>query len=50
VLGICSASSIGRNPRRRAAYYLIDIDPISRRLAVSAHQLGAAGQFHILPG
>jgi 3',5'-cyclic AMP phosphodiesterase CpdA len=50
VLGICSASSIGRNPRRRAAYYLIDIDPNSRRIAVSARQLGAAGQFHTLPG
>jgi 3',5'-cyclic AMP phosphodiesterase CpdA len=50
VLGICSASSIGRNPRRRAAYYLIDIDPNSRRLTVSARQLGAAGQFHTLPG
>ena len=50
VLGICSASSIGRNPRRRAAYYLIDIDPNSRRLTVSARQLGVAGQFHTLPG
>lgn len=48
VLGICSASSIGRNPRRRAAYYMIDIDAKSRRLALSARQLGAAGQFHAL--
>ncbi len=48
VLGICSASSIGRNPRRRAAYYLIDIDPKSRRLTFSARQLGAAGQFSTL--
>jgi 3',5'-cyclic AMP phosphodiesterase CpdA len=50
VLGICSASSIGRNPRRRAAYYLIDIDASNRRLDYSARQLGAAGQFHSLPG
>ncbi len=46
VLGICSASSIGRNPRRRAAYYLIDIDVNNRRIAINARQLGAAGQFH----
>jgi 3',5'-cyclic AMP phosphodiesterase CpdA len=50
VLGICSASSIGRNPRRRAAYYLIDIDPKTRRLAITARQLDAAGQFHTLSG
>lgn len=48
VLGICSASSIGRNPRRRAAYYLIDIDAKSRRLSFTARQLGAAGQFNPL--
>jgi 3',5'-cyclic AMP phosphodiesterase CpdA len=48
VLGICSASSIGRNPRRRAAYYLIDIDAKTRRLVINARQLGVAGQFHIL--
>ncbi len=48
VLGICSASSIGRNPRRRAAYYLIDIDAGIRRLGITARQLGAAGQFHVL--
>jgi len=50
VLGICSASSIGRNPRRRAAYYLIDIDAKTRRLVISARQLGVAGQFHVLSG
>jgi 3',5'-cyclic AMP phosphodiesterase CpdA len=50
VLGICSASSIGRNPRRRAAYYLIDIDAKTRRLAITARQLGVAGQFHVLSG
>lgn len=50
VLGICSASSIGRNPRRRAAYYLIDIDAKTRRLVITARQLGAAGQFHVLSG
>jgi 3',5'-cyclic AMP phosphodiesterase CpdA len=49
VLGIGSASSIGRNPRRRAAYYLIDIDPVARRLHITARQLGADGQFHIMP-
>ena len=49
VLGICSASSIGRSPRRRAAYYLIDIDAGHRRLGVTARQLGAGGQFHLLP-
>ena len=48
VLGICSASSIGRNPRRRAAYYLIDIDAKTRRLVITARQLGVAGQFHVL--
>ncbi len=48
VLGICSASSIGRNPRRRAAYYLIDIDAKNRRLVFTARQLGAAGQFNTL--
>jgi 3',5'-cyclic AMP phosphodiesterase CpdA len=48
VLGICSASSIGRNPRRRAAYYLIDIDAKTRRIVINARQLGVAGQFHIL--
>ena len=48
VLGICSASSIGRNPRRRSAYYLIDIDAKTRRLVINARQLGVAGQFHIL--
>jgi len=47
VLGICSASSIGRNPRRRAAYYLIDIDTKTRRLVINARQLGVSGQFHI---
>ncbi|PPQ36199.1 3',5'-cyclic AMP phosphodiesterase CpdA [Rhodoblastus acidophilus] len=46
VLGIGSASSIGRNPRRRAAYYLIDLDVNARRLHISARQLGADGQFH----
>ena len=50
VLGICSASSIGRNPRRRAAYYLIDIDAKTRRLVINARQLGVAGQFHVLSG
>jgi 3',5'-cyclic AMP phosphodiesterase CpdA len=45
VLGICSASSIGRNPRRRAAYYLIDFDPVARRMALTARQLDAEGQF-----
>jgi 3',5'-cyclic AMP phosphodiesterase CpdA len=45
VLGICSASSIGRNPRRRAAHYLIDIDSESRRMNLTARQLDAAGQF-----
>jgi 3',5'-cyclic AMP phosphodiesterase CpdA len=50
VLGICSASSIGRNPRRRAAYYLIDIDAPRRRMTISARQLDLAGQFHNLPG
>jgi 3',5'-cyclic AMP phosphodiesterase CpdA len=50
VLGICSASSIGRNPRRRAAYYLIDIDPKSRHLTFVTRQLDAAGQFRIHPG
>ena len=45
VLGISSASSIGRNPRRRAAYYLIDIDTATRRFSVSARQLGSAGGF-----
>jgi 3',5'-cyclic AMP phosphodiesterase CpdA len=48
VLGICSASSIGRSARRRAAYYLIDIDPATRRLNVTARQLSAAGQFNVL--
>jgi 3',5'-cyclic AMP phosphodiesterase CpdA len=48
VLGICSASSIGRNPRRRAAYYLIDIDAKTRRIVVAARQLGVAGQFNTL--
>lgn len=48
VLGIGSASSIGRNPTRRAAYYLIDIDPNLRRLHVSVRQLGADGQFHVI--
>jgi 3',5'-cyclic AMP phosphodiesterase CpdA len=49
VLGIGSASSIGRNPRRRAAYYLIDIDPGSRRLQhVAVRQLGNDGQFHLI--
>jgi hypothetical protein len=48
VLGIGSASSIGRNPRRRAAYHLIDIDPIMRRLHISVRQLGADGKFHLL--
>jgi 3',5'-cyclic AMP phosphodiesterase CpdA len=47
VLGIGSASSIGRNPRRRAAYYLIDIDAKARRLQhIAIRQLGADGQFH----
>lgn len=46
VLGICSASSIGRNPRRRAAYYVIDLDAENRRMALSARQLDAEGQFH----
>ena len=50
VLGICSASSIGRNPRRRAGYYLIDIDAKNRRLVISARQLGADGQFHTISG
>ncbi|MBB4198343.1 hypothetical protein CCR94_22685 [Rhodoblastus sphagnicola] len=48
VLGIGSASSIGRNPRRRAAYYLIDIDAATRRLHISARQLGFDGQFHLI--
>ncbi|MGO9430456.1 metallophosphoesterase family protein [Rhodoblastus sp.] len=48
VLGICSASSIGRSPRRRAAYYLIDIDAKGRRLIFTARQLGAAGQFQTI--
>ena len=48
VLGIGSASSIGRNPRRRAAYYLIDIDPKMRRLHIAVRQLGADGQFHVI--
>lgn len=48
VLGICSASSIGNNPRRRAAYYLIDIDAQARRLAITVRQLGLAGQFQPL--
>ncbi len=46
VLGICSASSIGRNPRRRAAYYLIDIDPSARKMMLAVRQLDKAGQFH----
>lgn len=46
VLGICSASSIGRNPRRRAAYHLIDIDSQSRRMTIATRQLDASGQFH----
>jgi 3',5'-cyclic AMP phosphodiesterase CpdA len=46
VLGICSASSIGRNPRRRAAYYLIDIDAEQRRMTICARQLDTMGQFH----
>jgi 3',5'-cyclic AMP phosphodiesterase CpdA len=46
VLGICSASSIGRNPRRRAAYYLIDIDPSTRRMTMAVRQLDKSGQFH----
>jgi 3',5'-cyclic AMP phosphodiesterase CpdA len=45
VLGICSASSIGRNPRRRAAYYLIDLDAGNRRMNLTARQLDAEGQF-----
>ncbi len=49
VLGIGSASSIGRNARRRAAYYLIDIDLGERRLHIAARQLGADGQFHAMP-
>lgn len=49
VLGICSASSIGRNPRRRAAYYLIDIDTKSRHLGFMTRQLDTAGQFRIHP-
>lgn len=48
VLGIGSASSIGRNPTRRAAYYLIDIDPKLRRLHISVRQLGPDGQFHVI--
>lgn len=48
VLGIGSASSIGRNPIRRAAYYLIDVDPKLRRLHISVRQLGADGQFHVI--
>ena len=48
MLGICSASSIGRNPRRRAAYYLIDIDAKTRRLIIAVRQLGVAGQFHLI--
>jgi len=49
VLGIGSASSIGRNPRRRAAYYLIDIDAKARRLHhIAVRQLGADGQFHLI--
>jgi 3',5'-cyclic AMP phosphodiesterase CpdA len=48
VLCIGSASSIGRNPRRRAAYYLIDIDAEARRLHITARQLGADGQFHVI--
>ena len=46
VLGICSASSVGRNPRRRAAYYLIDLDPEKRQMTLSARQLSSAGEFH----
>lgn len=49
VLGMGSASSVGRNPRRRAAYFLIDIDAENRRFALSGRQLGADGQFHALP-
>ncbi|MCI4679264.1 metallophosphoesterase [Rhodoblastus acidophilus] len=45
VLGICSASSVGRSPRRRAAYYLIDIDAGSRRMTLTARQLDQAGHF-----
>jgi len=45
VLGICSASSIGKSPRRRAAYYLIDIDAENRRMSLIARQLDQAGQF-----
>jgi len=48
VLGIGSASSIGRNPMRRAAYYLIDIDSKMRRLHISVRQLGIDGQFHMI--
>jgi 3',5'-cyclic AMP phosphodiesterase CpdA len=48
VLGICSASSIGSNPRRRAAYYLIDIDIENRRLTLSTRQLDASGQFRAI--
>ena len=46
VLGICSASSIGRNPRRRAAYYLIDIDPSTRKMMLAVRQLDQNGLFH----
>jgi 3',5'-cyclic AMP phosphodiesterase CpdA len=45
VLGICSASSIGRNPRRRAAYYLIDFDAEKRHMSLTARQLDAVGEF-----
>jgi 3',5'-cyclic AMP phosphodiesterase CpdA len=49
VLGIGSASSIGRNPRRRSAYYLIDIDAQTRRVHhISVRQLGTDGQFHLI--
>lgn len=49
VLGMASASSIGRNPRRRAAYFLIDIDAKSRSFSFAGRQLGLDGAFHALP-
>lgn len=49
VLGICSASSVGASPRRRAAYYLIDIDVERRRMAISARQLDAAWHVRAIP-
>jgi 3',5'-cyclic AMP phosphodiesterase CpdA len=48
VLGICSASSIGRNPRRRSAYFLIDFDLEKRSIAITTRQLDTGGQFHTI--